>query len=164
MSIGCRWQHVVSRLAPQECQSFPGGERFWLITPPILLFREYAHTVEYTCQMPLSFCQVSIKEGRHFWLDLKGITVPPQSPMLYVPTGEKYSFHSLSIKPLFHSERQRPRTRQTSSWHTRHTDRFLRSQQRSYVVLFHGNNVGGVKLSACKRSIRSNMEDLCTSR
>lgn len=32
--------------------------------------------------------QVSIKEGRHFWLDLKGTTVPPQFPMLYVPTGE----------------------------------------------------------------------------
>ena len=32
--------------------------------------------------------QVSIMEGRHFWLDLKGTTVPPQSGMLYVPTGE----------------------------------------------------------------------------
>eukprot|EP00752_Nemacystus_decipiens_P004480 g4092.t1 len=35
----------------------------------------------------IMFNQVSIKEGRHFWLDLKGTTVPPQFPMLYVPTG-----------------------------------------------------------------------------
>lgn len=54
------------------------------------------------CQMPpcmtlLSFklpsfalvlAQVSIKEGRQFWLDLKGTTLPPKTPMLYVPTGE----------------------------------------------------------------------------
>ncbi|CAB1120454.1 unnamed protein product [Ectocarpus sp. CCAP 1310/34] len=35
---------------------------------------------------------VSIKEGRHFWLDLKGTTVPPQSPMLHVPTGLQRSY------------------------------------------------------------------------
>ncbi|CAN0346344.1 unnamed protein product [Ectocarpus sp. 6 AP-2014] len=35
---------------------------------------------------------VSIQEGRHFWLDLKGTTVPPQSPMLYVPTGLPRSY------------------------------------------------------------------------
>ncbi|CAM9332987.1 unnamed protein product, partial [Hapterophycus canaliculatus] len=44
---------------------------------------------------------VSVKEGRHFWLDLKGTTVPPQSPLLYVPTGEAISFKvetALSLK------------------------------------------------------------------
>lgn len=35
----------------------------------------------------IQMMQVSIKEGRHFWLNLKGTTVPLQSPMVYVPTG-----------------------------------------------------------------------------
>ncbi|CAM9105839.1 unnamed protein product, partial [Scytosiphon promiscuus] len=35
---------------------------------------------------------VSIKEGRHFWLDLKGTTVPPQTSLLYIPTGLRRNY------------------------------------------------------------------------
>lgn len=44
--------------------------------------------------------QVSIKEGRHFWMDLKGTTVPPQFPMLYVPTGETLDPGTLLLRHL----------------------------------------------------------------
>lgn len=46
--------------------------------------------------------QVSIKEGRHFWLDLKGTTVPPQSGMLYVPTGDALMYVYAYLQPIWY--------------------------------------------------------------
>ncbi len=67
----------------------------WVVSLTCLNVAKY---VSNAYMVPLSFSQVSIKEGRHFWLDLKGITVPPQSPMLYAPTGERCPLGSTPLE------------------------------------------------------------------
>ena len=73
-----------------QCHSVEGNRWTGGSIAPIWLNVCHAQICAYK-HRGLYFCktiQVSIKEGRHFWLDLKGTTVPPRSGMLYVPTGD----------------------------------------------------------------------------